>query len=126
MTVKYTAVARGKPGDPDAPKKYYALVKSKGKVTVRNIAQDIASMSTVSPVDLAAMIEAFLTVIPKELAKGNIVHLGDFGSFSLRVQGQGAETAQELGARHIAKTLVTFRPGKRFKEILNNVSFEKE
>jgi hypothetical protein len=57
---------------------------------------------------------------------GNIVHLGDFDSFSLQVQGEGAETAEELGARHIVKTFITFRPGVRFKELLASITYDKD
>jgi predicted histone-like DNA-binding protein len=125
MTVKYTIVARGKPGDPEAPKKYYPMVKSTGKTTLRDLAERIAEISTVSSVDVVAVLEAFLTIVPRELADGNIVNLGDFGTFRLRVRSQGADAEEEVTARNITQTLTRFRPGKRFKETLDNVSFEK-
>jgi predicted histone-like DNA-binding protein len=125
MTVKYTVVARGKPGDPEAPKKYYPMVKSVGRVTLRQLAQRIADISTVSSVDTVAMLEALLTVIPRELAEGRTVQLGDLGTFGLRVRGEGAETAEAVTAHSITKTLIGFRPGKRFKEMLPGLSFEK-
>ena len=40
--------------------------------------------------------------------------------------GSGSETAEEVTAHNITKTLIGFRPGKRFKEVLANLSFEKE
>ena len=46
-----------------------------------NIAKSINGISTVSSVDTAAVLEAFLTVVPEKLAEGNIVEWGDFGSF---------------------------------------------
>jgi predicted histone-like DNA-binding protein len=125
MTVKYTAVARRKPGDPPEASKYYPNVKSSGRVTLRQLAQSIADISTVSTVDTVAVLEALLKVIPRELANGNIVQLGDFGSFSLRVRGEGAATPEEVTARHITKILATFRPGKLFKATLDNIDFEK-
>jgi hypothetical protein len=64
MSVKYHVVARGKPGDPSAPKKHYASVKSSGRVTVFDMAEEISRMSTVSSIDLAAMLEAFLVTFP--------------------------------------------------------------
>jgi DNA-binding protein HU-beta len=125
MAVKYSVVAKANPRDPSAPKKHYPEIQSTGRTTVRNLAEQIAAISTVSPVDVAAVIEAFLTIVPKELANGNIVALGDFGSFSLRTRGEGAETAEQVTGRNITKVLTTFRPGKRFKEALANVNFEK-
>jgi predicted histone-like DNA-binding protein len=125
MAVKYTVVARGKPGDPEAPKKYYPMVKSTGKTTLRDLAERVAEISTVSSVDVVAVLEAFLTIVPRELADGNIVNLGDFGTFRLRVRSEGADSEEEVTARNIIQAFARFRPGKRFKETLDNASFEK-
>jgi predicted histone-like DNA-binding protein len=100
-------------------------VKSSGKIALRQLAERIADISTVSTVDTVAVLEALLTVIPRELAEGRIVQLGDLGSFSLRIRGEGAETAEEVTARHITKTLTNFRPGKLFRDALDKISFEK-
>jgi nucleoid DNA-binding protein len=63
--------------------------------------------------------------VPDELADGNIVSLGDFGSFRLRVRSEGAATTEEVTARNITKTLTSFRPGKRFKQVLDTIEYEK-
>ncbi len=125
MAVKYTVVARGKPGDPTAPKEYYPLLKSTGRVKPHDLAQRAAEISTLSSVDLAAALEAFLTIIPQELARGNIVDLGDFGSFSLRVRSAGSETEDAVSARNITKAVAAFRPGRRFQDVLNAIKYEK-
>jgi predicted histone-like DNA-binding protein len=65
--------------------------------------------------DTIAVLEGFLTIIPRELANGNIVELGDFGTFRLQVHSQGADSEKEVTARNVTKTLARFRPGKRFK-----------
>ena len=49
MTVKYNVVARRKPGDPVEASKYYPNVKSSGRVTLRQLAQRIAEISTALP-----------------------------------------------------------------------------
>lgn len=125
MSVKYHVVARGKPGDPSAPKKYYASVKSIGRVTVFDIAEEINRMSTVSSIDLAAMLEAFLVTIPQKLAEGKIVDLGEFGSLRLRVQSEGSDTPEEVSASNIKRAFARFSPGKRFKRVLRNITFQK-
>ena len=124
MTVKYTIVARGNPQDPDAPKKYYPVAKSTGETTLSKLAERAAEMSTLSSVDLAAALEALLTVIPRELAAGNIVRLGDFGSFSLRVRSEGSETEDQVSSRNITKRIIVFRPGKRFTRVVDDIEFK--
>jgi len=125
MTAKYTVVAKGNPQDPLAPKKYYAAVKSTGRAAVRDMADQVARISTVSSIDLVAMIEAFLVTIPEELADGKIVDLGDFGSFRLRIHSDGSDTEEEVSARNITRVTAGFYPGKRFKEVLSHITFEK-
>jgi len=124
MTVKYTVVARGNPQNPDAPKKYYAVAKSTGETTLPKLAERMAEISTLSSIDLTAALEALLTVIPRELAAGNIVRLGDFGSFSLRVRSEGSETEDGVTSRNITKRIIAFRPGKRFTKVVNDIEFE--
>jgi predicted histone-like DNA-binding protein len=125
MTVEFITVERPNPQDPTAPKKHYPLIRSRGKVTVHQLAERAAEISTLSPADIAAAIEAFLAIVPDELADGNIVSLGEFGSFSLRARSEGAATAEEVTARNITKTLTSFRPGKRFKQVLDTITYEK-
>ena len=89
------------------------------------IAKSINSMSTVSSVDTAAVLEAFLSVVPDQLADGKIVELGDFGTFRVSVSSEGAEQPESVNARNITDVRVLFSPGKRFKQILNTAEFQK-
>jgi len=119
MTVEYSIVARGNPQDPAEPKKYYPVLRSTGELKLRDLAERAAEMSTLSPVDVAAAVEAFLAIIPQELADGNIVRLGDFGTYSLRVRAEGAETEGGVSAKNITKVIAGFRPGKHFQNALD-------
>jgi len=125
MTVKYSVVPKKDPRDLEAPPKYYPTVVSTGRSDLRAIANRIALMSTVTSVDTLAVLEAFLIVIPKELASGNIVELGEFGSFRLTVQASGEDRPEDVGRRNIKETKVRFKPGKLFKQILKGLEFRK-
>ena len=125
MSVKYNVVERGNPSDREAPKKYYASVVSSGRKTMRQIAGRITQISTVSSTDTMAVIEAFLNVIPEELAAGNVVELGDFGSFWMKANSEGSEIAEDVRASNITNLLPRFNPGKEFKKVLATVEFEK-
>ncbi len=125
MSVKFNVVERGNPANKEAPKKFYASVVSTGKVNQNEVAQEVADMSTLSPGDTAAAIENFLLVITRELARGNIVQLGDFGSFWLRIESDGQETADNVRRETITNVLPRFTPGKRFQQALDAIEFEK-
>lgn len=125
MTVKFNVVERGNPSNREAPKKFYASVVSTGRKTLRQMSGRISEISTVSPADTMAVIEAFLMVIPQELAAGNVVELGDFGNFWLKANSEGSETASEVRASNITNIMPRFNPGKEFKKVLETVEFQK-
>lgn len=125
MSVKYNVVERGKPGDLLAPKKYYPSVTATGRRTLRQLAGRISQISTMSSTDVMAAIESFLTVIPQELADGNIVELGDFGTFWLKNNSEGEANPEDVTAKNITNLLPRFTPGKEFKKVLKTTEFEK-
>ncbi|MBC8333408.1 MAG: HU family DNA-binding protein [Anaerolineae bacterium] len=126
MSVKYNIVERGKPGDPDAPKKYYPSAVASGKTHLRTVAKRAAEMSTVSMPDTVAVIEALLAIIPDEMSQGNIVRLGEFGSFWVKVKTNASATAEEVNASKITGVIPRFTPGKEFKTALQAFDFEKK
>ncbi len=125
MTVKYNVVERGNPSNPAAPKKYYPSITSSGRKSLRQMAERISQISTVSTADTMAVLEALLTTIPQELAAGNIVELGDFGNFWLKSTSEGAIIADAVRASQIKGVLPRFNPGKEFKKVLDAIEFEK-
>jgi predicted histone-like DNA-binding protein len=125
MTVKYNVVERGNPSNREAPKKFYPSVASSGRRTLRQLAGRISEISTVSSTDTMAVLEALLKTIPQELADGNVVELGDFGNFWLKVTSEGAASADDVRATQITTLLPRFNPGKEFKKVLATVEYEK-
>ena len=125
MSIKFNVVEPGRPGHKASPKKYYPSLQSTGRVTMRELAREASDMSTLSTADMMAAVEAFLTLIPLHLANGEIVELGDFGSFWLRFSAEGAETAQKVRGKQITTLIPRFMPGKEFRLALREVEFEK-
>jgi predicted histone-like DNA-binding protein len=125
MSVKFNIVERGNPGNRTAPKKFYPSIQSSGRVTTREVAEMAAQRSTLSTMDMMAAIESFLAIIPEQLAKGNIVELGEFGNFWLKTTSEGAATADEVRAAQITSLLPRFNPGKLFKRTLDGTEFTK-
>lgn len=62
-------------------------------MTLRELAKEIGAISAVSNKDALAVLDALLNIIPQELSKGNIAELGEFGSFWLKANAEGADTA---------------------------------
>jgi predicted histone-like DNA-binding protein len=101
------------------------MVKSSGRADTQAIAKSINSMSTVSSVDTASVLEAFLNVMPDKLVEGNIVELDDFGTFRVIVSSEDEAKAEDVTARNITDMRVIFTPGKRFTQVLITAEFQK-
>ena len=125
MSIKFIVVERGRPGHEEVPKKYYPSIQSTGRVSLRQLAAEASAMSTLSSPDIMAAVEAFLTLVPEHLAQGEIVELGDFGSFWLRFSAEGAERPEQVRGSQITTLIPRFMPGKQFKQALDEVKFEK-
>ena len=125
MSVKYNVVERGNPSKPEEAKKFYPSIQSSGRLTLRQLAEQAADRSTLTTADILAAVESFLAIVPKELAKGNIVELGEFGSFWLKTTSEGADTAENVRADQISTVLPRFNPGKQFKQALDTITFNK-
>jgi predicted histone-like DNA-binding protein len=125
MSIKYNVVERANPRDLEAPKKFYSSIQSSGRMSLRQLSQRISQMCTVSSPDAMAVLESLLTIIPQELADGNIVELGDFGNFWLRSSAEGAEEMEKASASQVTTLLPRFIPGKEFRKALGGVEFVK-
>jgi len=125
MSVKYNLIERANPLDREAPKKWYPSIEASVRLTLRQLAAIAADRSTLTETDFIAAVESFLAIIPKELAKGNVVELGDFGSFWLRISAEGADNEGMVRTDNITTVLPRFNPGKEFKNVLKTIVFNK-
>lgn len=126
MPLKYHLIQRVNPRDLQQPKKYYAAAITRSRVKLRQLAKEIADISTVSPVDTIAVIESLLQLIPQHLAEGDIVRLGDFGSFSIGIVSKGAESEEQFTESMIEDVKISFRPSQEIKKALSAIEFEKQ
>jgi predicted histone-like DNA-binding protein len=108
MAIKYVTVPHKIPSKPDEPVLYFPRVKASGEITLREIAQDISNQSTLSPIDIIAVLEALLLVIPRHISEGKIVRLGEFGSFHLSIKAEGSEDLADVSASKITSHKLIF------------------
>jgi len=125
MPIKYNIVERANPRDLEAPRKFYPSIQSSGRRSLRQLTNRITQMCTVSSPDTLAVLVSLLTVIPQELAEGNIVELGDFGCFWLRSNSEGSDEMEQVNGNQVKNILPRCIPGKEFKKALTNIDFVK-
>lgn len=125
MPVKYVPVKQHNFKNPDEAQ-YVAQWKSRGERNIHDISEDLSHASTLSPADVAAMMEGLIHVLSKTLAQGYIAQLGDFGSFYLALNAEAKPSPEEVTAKSIKGCKVYFRPGKRLKKIMEDVGYSKK
>ena len=126
MSIKFKVLPRKNPRDLEAPEKFYAAAIADGEVDLEGLAEMIAYQCTVTDSDCYAVLTALEHNIVNELKQGRIIKLGRLGNFQVGLSSDGKETAAEVNSSSIRKNRVLFRPGKRLRSMLNNVSYRKE
>lgn len=126
MSVNFNVIARRNPQKPEEDPKFYASLNSKGKRNLRFLAKRIADKSTLNEIDVKAVLEGYIQVIPEILSDGYTVDLEEFGNFHLTCSSLPSTTADEVNATNIKKANLQFRPGKLVKNTLDNISFKKD
>ncbi len=125
MSIKYKTLPRKNPQDLAAPEKYYAAVKPNGSVDFETLAEMISEQCTVTDTDCLAVLNVLEKNIVRELKQGRIVRLGKLGNFQVSLSSEGFDTPEEVTAEAVKKSRILFRPAKKMRALLKNLSFSK-
>ena len=125
MAVPYTIVSRVNPGKPKDPVKYYASAKSSGEISIRDLAKEIAEISTMSLPDVIGVLESVVMLVPRHIGHGKIIRLGELGSLRISLHSEGMEKPEEVSAKQIKSNKFVFTPGKDLQKALKNVEYVK-
>ncbi len=124
MAINIKAVPRGEPGvEGGGDIKYYASPNATGEVDIEGLSELIEMISTVSDIDIAGVLKSFIKVVPRELAAGKIVRLGDLGYLRVSLSSEGHDTPEEVSGNSVTKRRIIFTPGSKLKNMLNNLEF---
>ena len=125
MSVKFRSIKRKNLQDPTAPPKNYAIAHSQEVTDIDGLSALISDKSTISRPDVYAVIMALLESIIKELEAGRAVQLGKLGTFSISVNSEGIDAAEEVTGALIKKARVVYRPGMEIRDMLKVLKYEK-
>lgn len=125
MAIKYQVLPRKNPQDINAPEKFYAAALADGTVDFDRLAELISYQCTVTASDCYAVLLSLEYNIIGELSQGRIVNLGRLGNFQVGISSEGKETEMEVSSTAIKKSRILFRPGKKLRSMLNDLTFRK-
>ena len=123
--VTYSVVPRINPREKNDPPKYYAQAQASGDVNIREMSERIQQTCTVTKADVYAVLVSMEDVIIDALKSGEIVRLGDLGTFQIGVSGKGTLTEEEYDSSLIKKARINFRPGMALAGMLTTLSYAK-
>jgi predicted histone-like DNA-binding protein len=123
--MKYKMTQRKNPQKKDDPGKWYAAPVNEGKVSQKDVASDIVTLSSLARGDVANVINSLIDTIPKYLLMGKSVNLGDIGTFRLSFSSKGVENPATFNTNMISNVKVIFTPSTELKAKFTKVSFEK-
>ena len=124
-TVTYSVSPRINPREKDEAPKYYAHAQASGEASIREMAERIQQTCTVHKSDVFAVLVALEDVIIDALKGGEIVRLGDLGSFQIGISSKGALTEEDYTEALIKKARINFRPGSALMGALSGLTFQK-
>jgi predicted histone-like DNA-binding protein len=124
-TVTYSVVPRYNPADKEAAPKYYARAQANGDISVREMSERIQQSCTVHKADVQAVLLALEDVIIDALKGGEIVRLGDLGTFQIGISSKGSITEEEWDESLIKKARINFRPGSALMNAVSGLTFQR-
>lgn len=125
MSVKFKVLPRKNPQDTNAPEKFYAAAIGDGAIDLDRLAEKIAYQCTLTEVDCHAVLLSLVHNVSEELNDGRIVRLGKLGTFQIGISSEGKDTEEEVNASVITKSRINFRPGKKLRKVLAELSYRK-
>ena len=123
--VTYSVSPRMNPSEKGTPPKFYGHVQARGDVSLREMSERIQQTCTVHKSDVFAVLVALEDVITDALKGGEIVRLGDLGTFQIGISSKGALTEEDYNDSLIKKARINFRPGVALAGILTSLDYQK-
>ena len=123
--VTYSVSPRVNPSEKGTPPKYYGHVQARGDVSLREMSERIQATCTVTKADVYAVLVALEDVITEALRGGEIVRMGDLGTFQIGISSKGALTEEDYDTSLIKKARINFRPGSALAGVLSNLTYQK-
>lgn len=97
-------------------------------ITKKELVLRIAERTTQKQTITRDIIQLFIDEVIQELAAGNRLELRDFGVFEVKTRGarkaRNPKTGQEV--RVPEKRVVSIKPGKKMKELINKLAADRE
>lgn len=123
MSIFLKPVQRRNPLKPDEVMKWYPVQNTVKMVDESEVAELIADETTLNPMEAQMAIRQLRKIVQRLLLDGKSVKLGNWGSFNVSLNTEGAATKDELTARNVKSVNINFQPGDELKAAMQKADF---
>ena len=124
--IEFSVIEKGQPGViGGGEKKFYAIIKRKGVISLENLSREIAGRSTMSEADVTGVLISLVETMETFLAEGYQIQLGQLGSLRISLSSRGEQTMDEVSKFSIKKARILFRPGSKIERLLKALQYTK-
>jgi predicted histone-like DNA-binding protein len=121
MAIRYRITKRSNTIANNKKEQFILQAVNTGTIDLERICKEISNESTLSVVDVKAVLIALGIKMQFHLEEGKIVDLGDVGKFKIGFQCKAEENAQNLSPkRNIKKYHLNYQPSKQMKRRLKS------
>lgn len=110
----------------EKPTVYALATVAQQKVPFEKLLDEVASSCGVSRSQSKAVVEALIDRMSMFIDYGMTVQMGDFGTFKPVVTFKAIDDKEKLSTNDVKRRKLMFRPGKRFKNVLNSISLQTD
>lgn len=103
---------------------YYAHQEMGGRMTLSAVEDAIIKRTSLAKGDVRNAIASLAEVVNEALLRGQIVDLGDLGSFKVTASGKHMSTEQEVDASTIKRPRIQHYPKAEMKQHAQRVALE--
>lgn len=124
MAIHYVIRSKKNPRQPGADPKFYLIARSLPPVSRETFIEDMVRHTSLTKNEAAAAIDYMFEALPRYIALGHTVLLGELGHFRPAIQSEGSEDPEEATTAKITRKRVVFVFGRKFRELINSLPVE--
>lgn len=94
--------------------KWYGRAVSMGRITMKNLAEEISHSTTVTKADIMAVLAELSHVMKAHLQDSKVVVLDGIGSFKVGIRSTPADKEADFNANHITNFHINYKPEAMF------------
>lgn len=101
---KFNLVQKGKPGNPDEPKKWYAVPQTREAQSVKAMTRSATENTSTAPIEMEAALDLLGKYASEQLLQGHTVKVGDLGTLRITFKSDGVANINDFNAGVMIKT----------------------